>query len=202
MMSTYSRYFSLILLTVFVIIAYGCKTAEETTDDSTVSTDTDTETVTEEVTALQSLLNSSRSQLSDLHISQKHDMPEHFLKAKTGDNTLNSDPSDGFRIQILSTREVEVADSVAGSFRVWSDTTIAGYEPEAHVSFRQPYYKVHIGDFQQREQANSFSKLLKAKFPDAWVVHDRINPENVPADTASFSFKKLKPLNADSLELE
>jgi hypothetical protein len=126
-------------------------------------------------------------------------MPAAFLKTDSSNESINHNPFDGYRIQILSTRELTNADSVAASFRVWSDTTITGYNAKAYVSFRQPYFKVHIGDFQQRNQANSFTQLIKQKYPDAWVVHDRINPADVPADTASFSFAKPDSTIQDTL---
>lgn len=182
-----------LIIPLFIVgLMFGCKTVEESRDTTTVSRTTDSTVVAdiEETTELQKLLNENRSKLSDVYISQNHDMPEGFLKEDASDESINSNPYDGYRVQILSTRKVEVADSVAGSFRIWADTTITGYNANAYVSFRQPYFKVHIGDFQQRDHANRFSKLIKKKYPDAWVVHDRINPSDVPADTATFTFKK------------
>jgi hypothetical protein len=148
----------------------------------------DTATVNnEERTALQGLLAQHRSKLSDLHSSQTHDMPKAFTKKDSSETSINSDPFDGYRIQIISTRNKQQADSVAFKYRAWSDTTIAGYRAEAYVFFRQPFYKVHVGDFQERSLANSYSKLIKDRYPDAWVVHDRIEPTEVPADTTTFS---------------
>lgn len=180
--------------TIIVIVSLGCKTAEETsTDDGPDTPERDTAVISDEdLSELQMTLAQNRSKLSDLHTSQQHDMPEAFLKKDTSDASLNSDPFDGYRVQILSTRDVELADSVANEFRMWSDTTITGYTAQSYVSFNQPFYKVHIGDFQERDRANSFSRLVKPKYPEAWVVHDRIEPSNVPADTASFSFKEEK----------
>lgn len=176
-------------LLVLLILAVGCKTVEQSREP-TVTADTDSIVVsTEGTNALQQLLNKNRSRLSDVHISQRHDMPNIFLKEKTSES-FNRNPYDGYRIQIISTRNQPLADSVASAFRIWADTTIAGYSANAYISFKQPYYKVHVGDFQQRDRANSFSRFLKKQYPDAWVVHDRIDPSNVPADTASFSFKK------------
>lgn len=124
-----------------------------------------------------------RNTLSDGYATQRHDMPEFFLKEYKENRAEDRDPFDGFRIQIISTREVALADSAAKDFRLWADTTLAGFSPEAYVFFQQPYYKVHVGDFNNRKKADTFSRLVKQKFPDAWVVHDRINPYLVPADS-------------------
>lgn len=183
------------LLTIALGLLMSCKSTEETTREQ------DEPIVTEETSDSEAiaLLDNTRSRLSDVYLTQKQDIPEIYLQADSAKEEVNRNPYDGFRIQILSTRKVEHADSVANSFRIWADTTIAGYSADAYVSFRQPYYKVHIGDFQQREQANQFSRLIKSQYPDAWVVHDRIEPDDIPADTATFEIKKPEPLAADSV---
>lgn len=195
----------LVSITVLlIIVSFGCKPSEETaSDDETESFEKDTAVVSEEEpTELQATLSQTRSRLSDIHSSQQHDMPKAFLKKDEGGSSLNSDPTAGYRVQIISTRDQQLADSVANEFRAWSDSLITGYNADTYVSFNQPFYRVHIGDFQQREQANSFSKLIKPKYPDAWVVHDRIEPSEVPADTATFEIKKPEPLSIDSLSSE
>lgn len=131
-----------------------------------------------------------RSTLSDQFVTLQHDLPEVFQQSYKGDQNVERDPFDGFRIQILSSINVSIADSTARDFRVWADTTLAGYMPRAYVFFKQPYYKVHVGDFHDRERAIQFSVLVKRQFPDAWVVHDRINPYLVPADTVKIELKK------------
>ena len=183
------------LAIMIIIISIGCTATRQTApaddQEKTLAADTaDTDLDRNDNEALQTLLANNRSSLRDIHTTQKHDMPDSFMKKDSSDQSLNSNPFDGFRIQITSTRNKQMADTVAQKFRVWSDTTLAGYTAKAYVFFRQPYYKVHVGDFQDRDEANSFSKLIKRQYPDAWVVHDRINPTNVPADTASFSIKK------------
>lgn len=186
-----------LLITVLLAIM-GCKTVEPSVSDKIKPDSRDSSRAQKEedrASALQTLLNSSRSSLRDVYSTQRHDMPEQFLKKDSVDESINSNPFDGYRIQIISTRSMQTADSVAGSFRIWADTTITGYNARVYVSFRQPYYKVHVGDFQRRNRANSFSQLLKKRYPGAWVVHDRIDPDSVPADTARFSLQKV---NADS----
>lgn len=146
------------------------------------TTDITTERINDELLAQ---LARNRSKLSDLHLTQQHDIPEAFLKKDTTDNSYYN-PFDGFRIQILSSRDLALADSVSTEFRMWADTTFANYIPETYVFFKQPYFKVHVGDFQDRQRANALSRIIKKKYPDAWVVHDRIDPESTPADTTKF----------------
>lgn len=173
-------------------IGWGCSTTEKTSSgDQPITVESDTANLEEDLTELQTTLASNRSKLSDVYNSSKHDMPDAFLKSDSS-RSLTGDPTNGYRIQIISTRDQSLADSMATKFRAWADSTIKGYTADSYIFFRQPFYKVHVGDFQQREQANQFSRLVKSKYPDAWVVHDRIKPKNVPADTTSFSLKKNK----------
>lgn len=181
---------SLAILIIFVTL--GCTaTKKASTDDKSKVSERDTVAMeAKNIDELRSILSQTRSSLKDVHTSQKHDMPNAFLRTDTSNTSLRSNPFNGYRVQIISTRDVQLADSIASQFRSWADTTITGYEAQSYVSFRQPFYKVQIGDFQERDKANSFSKLIKFKYPDAWVVHDRIKPSNTPADTASFSIRK------------
>lgn len=191
-MPTTTRNFCLSLFIV-ILVSAGCKTIESSSSKKGEAVAGDTAAVSEvegDAKALVRLLNKHRSKLRDVYISQRHDMPKPFLKKDSVDESINSNPFDGYRVQILSTRDKQMAYSVAKSFRLWSDTTLAGYRPPAYESFRQPYYKVKVGDFQQRSRANSFSQLIKQQYPDAWVVHDRIDPDKVPADTVRFRLKK------------
>lgn len=135
------------------------------------------------------LLFENRSQLSDQFASVEIDMPEIFTK-KVVKEEQAVDVYAGFRVQLIITRDVSIADSTKDEFRLWSNTHIAGYEPEAYVIFRQPYYRVRAGNFRDQKKAVEFSKLLKNKFPNAWVVHDRIEPSNLPADTTNIHMKE------------
>lgn len=185
--------------TAFLMILFiGCSTTEKATDTSGDSSeDTSTETdqpifnidaevaeayLAEEMDDFDRLLLENRSQLSDQFSSVEHDMPDVFLK----DFVITDQVVDqyaGFRVQLLSTRNVVEADATKDNFRAWADEHIEGYSPEAYVTFRQPYYKVRVGDFRDQQKANSFSRMVKDEYPGAWVVHDRIEPEFLPADT-------------------
>lgn len=179
-------------LLMILLISVACSTVERVTEEPG-DADKDSLTVSRTTNeTMISLLDGNRSRLRDTFYAQQHDMPEHLLEKASAGQNINRDPRDGYRIQILSTRNMQLADSVSVQYESWADTTIAGYQAEAYVSFKQPFYKVHVGDFQQREQAIKYSKLVKQKYPDAWVVHDQIEPDSAPQDTASFELADRK----------
>lgn len=165
----------------------ACQTTEQTARQAGAEAGLADSAASTQKTVAQLDLEKYRNTLDDVYVTQQHDFPEIFTKTYQGDAPKARDPFDGFRIQILSTRNVALADSAAKNFRIWADTTLSGYTPQTYVFFKQPHYKVHVGDFHDRERANRFSRLVKRKYPDAWVVHDRINPYLVPADTAQFN---------------
>lgn len=186
-----------LFLTVCILLAaglYSCKTAEQMTGERPAETGpasgADSARTAAASPAEEFNLADYRNTLADVYSTQQHDLPEAFLRTYKGDQPVERDPFDGFRIQIASTRNVALADSTAKKFRLWADTTFTGYQPETYVFFKQPYYKVHVGDFHVRERANRVSRLVKRQYPDAWVVHDRINPYLVPADTARIELRK------------
>lgn len=152
------------------------------------------EFVLEELDEFERILYLNRSRLTDQFANIDHDLPEIFTREISIDKNT-TDRFAGFRVQILSTRDVVQADTVRDNFMAWADSTIEGYEPNAYVHFRQPYYRVRTGDFQEREKAIEFSRLIKQKYPDAWIVHDRIEPQHAPADTATFRFKELEEID-------
>lgn len=199
-MMTTSRYLILLLAIGTLGIAVACTTTEQTTKrDEQPETKATEEYSEDRRNELAALLTRTRNKLADTYLTQQHDVPEAFLKVDTTDNSYYN-PFDGYRIQILSSREVTTADSVSTEFRLWADTTLTGYTPHAYVFFKQPYYKVHVGDFQDREKANTLSRIIKRKYPEAWVVHDRIDPGNVPADTTKIRLQEQKPKQKQSEE--
>lgn len=186
-----------ILFSILALIVYACATTEpaaESEEDSEMEDepvaifdfsddlvasyleDFDLDDLNEEELAFYR----TRSQLSDRFGMDSHDMPDFYLEEF---EEVEVDIYQGFRIQILSTRDVELADSTLNGFEAWADTTLSGYLPRGYIHYRQPYYRVRIGDFQNREKATELSRMLKVRYPEAWVIHDRINPYRAPADT-------------------
>lgn len=196
--------FSLYIFSLLTVLA-ACSTTEKTTRDADEDEETSADQpifdmspevveayLMEEMTESERELFETRSTLADQFATVEQDMPEIFLRNVEQEDDEFVDQYAGFRVQLLSTRSVAEADSTKDNFRVWADEHIEGYNPEAYVLFRQPYYKVRVGDFRNQQKANEFSRLLKNEFPNAWVVHDRIEPQYLPADTTQIRKVDLK----------
>lgn len=44
----------------------------------------------------------------------------------------------------------------------------------AYLSFNEPYYKVRVGDFRTRMDAEGFRQMVITEFPNAYVVPDKV----------------------------
>ena len=79
----------------------------------------------------------------------------------------------GYRIQIfmeIGNDAINHAQSVKYSF------TRAFPEIPVYLSYEQPYYRLRVGDFRSRIEAEKYLRLIKPKFSLAFVTTDVINP--------------------------
>ncbi|TVQ04323.1 MAG: SPOR domain-containing protein [Balneolaceae bacterium] len=155
----------------------------------------------EEMDEYELFLAENRSYLSDRFATLEQDIPDIFLR-EVAREEREIDPYAGFRVQILSTRSVAEADSVRDDFRAWANERLDGYEAEAYIYFRQPNYRVRTGDFRDRDTAIEFSRIVKNRYPEAWVVHDRIEPQNVPSDTTVIRLRERRELQRIEIEFD
>lgn len=118
-----------------------------------------------------------RSRLSDVQITVHNEVPAHFHYS--ADENRQQSSNRGFRIQILSTQDARFADDLRRDFDSWiRDVSSAPY-PHSYLEFQAPYYRVHIGDFIDRNKASEFNQFVRLRYPEAWVVHSRIHPARV-----------------------
>lgn len=77
----------------------------------------------------------------------------------------------GYRIQILQTENAQEA-------REFQQDAILRLDIDAYVSYDNPYYKVRVGDFPSRFEAEEFLTTLEGRgFKSAWIVRTLIvNP--------------------------
>ena len=50
----------------------------------------------------------------------------------------------------------------------------------AYVTFAEPYYRVRVGDFRTRLEAEQFLERINRKYPNAWVIQEKINLPVIP----------------------
>ena len=97
----------------------------------------------------------------------------------TGDNAIDSIlaadtvhwVTDGFRVQVLASNSMTKADSL-------SNILNSTLEDSVYVVYETPNYKVRIGDYVVREDADKMRQNLhKMGYRSAWVIRTRIKPQ-------------------------
>lgn len=94
-------------------------------------------------------------------------LEEKFIRINEAEKTL-----DGYRIQLFSSSGPESwtrANNVQGEFlKIYP-------EIDAYVIHIKPSFRVRIGDYRNRIDAERFYIEIKENFPDAFIVRDQIN---------------------------
>lgn len=83
----------------------------------------------------------------------------------------------GYRIQVVSTTSRDQA------FKIKTDLLMKFPEEKTYVMFQSPYFKVRIGNFLNRSDAEKFRKDLNKMFPQGvFIVEDGIEYTPPPDD--------------------
>lgn len=82
----------------------------------------------------------------------------------------NHGTSPGFRVQIDFAQEQNEIGKVQTGFS-------AKYPGvPCYITYKQPYFKLNVGDFRNKLQAVDFLNKIRKDYPGAFVVADRIMP--------------------------
>ena len=75
----------------------------------------------------------------------------------------------GFRVQVSFTDNIEQANKIKDDL-----SSLLANQP-VYVVFESPYYKVRVGDFLSRPDANiTLKTLIDRGYKDAWIVPDKV----------------------------
>lgn len=153
---------------------------EEIDEDVFLRLEVRTKELLKELPELAIPLETYRSRLSDQHSNIRNEIPERYLALEGSMNRKDQrDRNRGFRIQIISTPDARFADEIQEDFEEWIRSVSSPPLPRTYMVFEQPYYRVRIGDFRDRQKALEFTDFVRLRYPEAWVVHSRIHPGRV-----------------------
>lgn len=113
-----------------------------------------------------------------------HDVPGALMDGKV-ERANTSRMTDGYRVQVFSTQNKAEADAKVDALIAWwrsrdsagdLDGVYPGSEdePPVYLAFRQPYYRVRVGNFATRAEARAFQGYIERSFPGAFVLPDRV----------------------------
>lgn len=112
-------------------------------------------------------------------------MPDELSRRLEFDDTKPEDPNAGrprngmagFRVQVFSDNNIRTAKNEARS----KEMTVASRFPQyrTYKKYSAPYWRVHVGDFRTRREAQAAADEMRRAFPafgkEIRVVRDRIN---------------------------
>ena len=91
----------------------------------------------------------------------------------------------GFRVQIF----MEIGNEAVDHAEAMKKDFMENFpELPIYLSYEQPYYRLRVGDFRNRVEAEKYLRILKPKYGLAFVTTDVINPPT-----------KLEPVDLEEL---
>ena len=114
----------------------------------------------------------------------EHDVPESLLEGNASSQPVSRTGA-GYRIQIYSSQDKRASDrQVEQAVAWWREQLRAGLlddiyvddpsPPPVYQDFRQPYYRVRLGNFASRAEAQDMLQMAEQRFPSAFIVPDKV----------------------------
>jgi hypothetical protein len=82
---------------------------------------------------------------------------------------------DGFRVQVFTSDDRSSAERVRAEAEAWSrgqGGPAGGLRGE--VAYLQPYYRVRVGEFESRDEAEAALAAVRGRYPEAFLVPDLV----------------------------
>lgn len=85
---------------------------------------------------------------------------------------------EGYRVQVFSTASQETAERIRSEATAWWERARQGSdapgEMQVAVAYLQPYYRVRMGGFATREEADRALAFVRQQYPEAFLVPDLV----------------------------
>lgn len=120
----------------------------------------------------------------DASVEVVHDVPEMLLSGSNVPRYSRQEQS-GFRIQIVSTLSKQEADQAVEDALAWwrdfeQDSSLRDLyprsepEPPVYQDFRAPYYRVRIGNFISRANAERLLEVVAKSYASSFIAPDQV----------------------------
>lgn len=110
----------------------------------------------------------------------EHDVPPSLMNSTADDGTAIE--LDGFRVQVFSSSERAEAARVEDELQRWLNGLSDGQRNRMGLTsavtvysfYRPPFYRIRVGDFERRDDAQALMSSLQRQWPGALIVPDRV----------------------------
>jgi len=165
----------LIGITAITLILFGCSASTgsryETKNETENETSTEvTNNVAEDfnITPYQTEINIEAPPIAANNLPS--DVWYGYSDSSSENNTKIVGTIDGFRVQVLSTDNIDEANRIRAE--VYEKTT----RKEVYVIFEPPFYKVKVGDFTSKSEADNLRfNLNQLGYTESKVVQESVN---------------------------
>jgi hypothetical protein len=108
-----------------------------------------------------------------------HAVPKQLMKGRADEGVKQT--VEGFRIQVFSAQDQEAAQDFRERVRQWwaavepdAPTDVFRSKPPIVIEYSQPYYRVRIGAFAEREVAADALEFVRKKYSGAFVARSTV----------------------------
>ncbi len=113
----------------------------------------------------------------------QHDVPAVLMEGRAGVSAMRT--VEGYRVQIFLTESKATADSIYAAAVVWwhrmaAQGALEGIPgahadpPPVYIVYRAPYYRIRLGNFRTRAEAERLRALAARHFEGAFITSDRV----------------------------
>ena len=102
-----------------------------------------------------------------------HQVPDRLLLGRADEGVQQT--VEGFRVQVFSARDKQAAQDFREQVRQWWEETqdaapeALGEDPPITVQYSQPYYRVRLGAFAERDAAEDALEFMNGEYPNAFI---------------------------------
>ncbi|MFB6273321.1 MAG: SPOR domain-containing protein [Salinibacter sp.] len=112
-----------------------------------------------------------------------HRVPERLLRGRADEGVRRT--VEGFRVQVFSARDQQAAQEFRTKVRRWwgkrkdeAPKSVFGKDPPIVIKYSQPYYRVRIGAFAKREEAEEALAFVSKTYETAFIARGTVTVTN------------------------
>lgn len=165
-----------------VLVVCACSGPSETSGQSGPSAETDPEE-TERTSAVARYETFDASQYTARtpveNIDVPHRVPDRLMQGRAAEGVQQT--IDGYRIQVYSALDRESAQDFQEEMRDWWENnrdeaprSVFGDNLLLRIMYAQPYYRVRIGAFAEREAAETALEFVQESYPRAFIARSPV----------------------------
>ncbi len=169
----------MVLLAAVALLVVGCSGASKTTTDD----EKDLQYYIDHINEYEDFDEASYVDPPPVATTDiEHDVPEMLMSGMAVSNARMLETVQGFRIQIHSSLDKEGAVSAEERAKAWWSSVPEGVRPASmqedqlpvYLKYVQPYYRVRVGNFATREEAEVALEMIAERFPRAFIAIDTV----------------------------